>query len=147
MSKLKANDVLLQVDLGSINGQAGPADWRDVACITGNGLDSASDNINGDSKCGIDQQPGLVSWTSPIEGFYELDPSATQISGEDLINMRQANPAPFYNWRMRNADNSYYRGFYGYLSGYSEDAPYNDLVKFTAEVSIKGALITSAPST
>lgn len=135
----------MQIDLGSINGQSGPADWRDVACITGNGLDSASDAINGDSKCGTDQQPGVVSWSSSIEGFYEMDPTATQVSGQDLINIRQSKA--FYNWRLRNADNSYYRGFYGYLSGYSEDAPFNDIVKFTAEVSVSGDLITVAPST
>jgi hypothetical protein len=141
MSKLKANDVLLQANLGTVL----LPDWRDVACLTDNGIDSASDEIDASSKCGVENIPGDVSWTASIGGFYELDPTSTQLSGQKLIEMRQNKT--YVNWRMRNAANTYYRGFYAYLSGYSEDLPYNDMVKFTGDLSIQGALITTAPTT
>lgn len=141
MSKLKANDVLLQVNIGTTL----LPDWRDVACITDNGIDSASDTIDASSKCGVENIPGEVTWSASIGGFYELDPTMLQISGQKLIEMRQAKTYAY--WRMRNAANTYYRGFYAYLSGYTEDAPYNDMVKFTSDVSIQGALIITAPTT
>lgn len=139
--KLAANDVLLQVNMGT---DLLP-DWRDVACITDNGLDSASDEIEASSKCGIETIPGEVSWNVSLGGFYDLTPSSTQVSGQELIEMRQNKE--YRNWRMRNAPNTYYRGFYAYLSGYSEDAPYNDMVTFDGELAIQGALILIAPTT
>lgn len=141
MPKLKANDVLMEVNMGTTLAP----NWKVVACVTSNGLDSASDEINADSKCGIDRIPGEVSWTGSIEAFYELVPGTTQISGQDLINIRQN--GTYYDWRMRNAAQTYYRGFNAYLSGYTEDLPYNDIVKLTAEMTVKGALILTAPTT
>lgn len=138
--KLNGNDVLLQFNMGT----TGSPLWKDVTCIDANSLESASDEINGDSKCGIDRQPGDVSWTVPIGGFYELEPTATQISGQELIGIRTNKD--FVDFRMRNATNTFYRAGNAYLSEYSEDMPFNELVKWTGTLSVKGDLVTVAPS-
>lgn len=140
-NKLRANDVLLEFNTGTTLAPV----WKSVACVTANDLDSASDEIEASSKCGIDKIPGDVSWSVTFEGFYDLDPALDQISGQDLIAMRQAKT--FTNWRMRNAGNTYYRAGYAYLNDYSESAPYNDIVKLSGGLSIQGALIIVAPTT
>ena len=140
-NKLRANDVLLEFNMGTVLAP----NWKSVGCLTDNGLDSASDEISADSKCGIDKIPGDVSWSVSFGGFYDLDPALDQISGQDLILLR-TNKTYVY-WRMRNAGNTYYRQGFGYLNDYSEDLPYNDIVKFTGGLGVQGALITTAPTT
>ena len=140
MSKLKGNEVSLEINTGTT---AAPV-WKVVACITSNTLDSASDDIDGGSKCGAETVPGDITWTASFEGFYEKTPTATQISGGDLIDLAQAQES--HDWRMHNADDTYYRGFNGVLSNYSENVDYNTLATFSSDVNIKGLLITEAPA-
>lgn len=139
--KLKGNDVLLQVNMGT----ALSPDWMDVACITANGIEQSSDEIDAGSKCGPETIPGDISWSGSVEGFYELSPSPTQLSGAELIDMAQSQV--LYPWRMRNPDMTYYRGFDAIISNYSETADYNDIVSFSADLNVKGSMITTAPTT
>jgi hypothetical protein len=140
MSKLKGNEVSLEVNTGT---DVAPV-WAVVACITSNGLDSASDDIDGGSKCGPETLSGDITWTGSFEGFYEKTPTGTQVSGGELIDMYQAQLE--HQWRMHNADDTYYRGFVGTLANYSESVDYNALATFTSDINVKGLLITEAPA-
>ena len=140
MSKLKANEVSLEVNTGTT---AEPV-WLMVACITANGLDSAADDIDAGSKCGAETIPGDLTWTASFTGFYEKTPTASQISGQGLIDMAQAQEE--HEWRMRNDDDTYYRGFTGTLANYTETADYNTVVEFSSDINVKGDIITEAPT-
>lgn len=141
MSKLKGNDVLLQGNTGT---DLAPV-WKTVACITQNGLDSAADTLDGGSKCGQDQETGDITWTASFTGFYEKTPDPDQMSGGEIIALYQNKTV--MPWRMINDDLTYYRGFTGSLANYGEQADYNTLVEFSSDINIKGALITTAPTT
>jgi hypothetical protein len=141
--KLKGTAVLLQVNTN--NTGIGAAVWKDVACITTNGLDGASDDLDGGSKCGPETVPGDLSWTASLEGFYDLTPSTTQVSGQWMIDAVQAGDE--YQWRMRNADDTYYRGFYGTLANPSEQMDYNTLGTFSYDINIRGLIATLPPVT
>jgi hypothetical protein len=114
-----------------------------VACITANNIDSASDDIDAGSKCGAETIVGDITWTASFTGFYEKTPDTDQISGAGLIDMYQAKEE--HEWRMQNADQTYYRGFTGTLANYSETVDYNTAAEFSSDINIRGALITEAP--
>lgn len=137
--KLKGTAVLLQVNTN--NTQIGAAVWKDVACITTNGLDSASDELDGGSKCGPETIAGDLNWTASFEGYYELTPSGTQVSGQWLIEAAQTQAE--YEWRMRNAADTYYRRFFGTLANYGEQMDYNTLGTFAADINIRGLVATT----
>lgn len=140
MSKLKGNEVSLDVNTGS---DVAPV-WQTAACITSNSLDSSSDDIDGGSKCGAETVPGDITWTASFEGFYEKEPNGGQISGGNLIGMAMSQESR--QWRMKSVDGLYYRGFEGVLANYSESVDYNTLATFTSDINIKGTLITEAPA-
>lgn len=140
MSILQGNAVSLEVNTGTI---VAPV-WFVTACITENGLDKASDEIDGGSKCGPLTVPGTATWSASVGGFYELDPTATQASGELMFDY--ANDEVERQWRMRNADNSYYRVFLARVGNYTEQADYNTLVNFTGDLLINGLVSKTPPA-
>lgn len=136
MPKLKSNAVMLEMLDGAV--------WKTIACITANGLESSSDDIDAGSKCGAETISGDLTWTAPIEGFFEMTPSSTQISHEALIALAQAQTEQ--QFRMRNADNSYYRSFFATLANYTENVDYNTVASFTADLNIRGTITTTPVS-
>lgn len=112
--------------------------WKTVACITDHSLESSSDDIDANSKCGPETIPGDLTWTSPIGGFFDLTPAVDQISGEELLTLAQAQTEQ--QFRMRNADNTYFRSFFATISNYSEDAAVGTVVSFSADLLIRGSI-------
>lgn len=139
--KLKSNDVGLYMNTGT----EGAPVWKLMACLSSNGLDGQTAEMNGDSKCGIDRAAGDTTFTASFEGFYEKTPTVNQVSGQDLIDVFQSKEQK--QWEMRNADSTYYRGFTAYISTYSEDLPYNEFATFSGELNISGTVVTEAPTT
>jgi hypothetical protein len=135
MAKLKANDIGFYRNTGTPSAPV----WKLMACLTGTSIDLAVEEVNGDSKCGIDREAGDGTWTASFEGFYKKDPTVNEESGEALIAVAQAKGT--HQWKIANADNSYYREFTAYISSYNEDAPYNEFVSFSGELNISGDLI------
>lgn len=141
MIKLKANDVGFYRNTGT---ESVPV-WKLLACLTGTNIDLSVEELNGDSKCGVDRDAGDGTWTAGFEGFYKLDPTVNEVSGDDLVVVAQAKTKG--QWKIANAAETYYRGFTGYISSYSEDAPYNEFVTFSGELNISGDLILEPPTT
>ena len=136
MSVLNANDVMLEVNTGTTLLPV----WKMVACITSNDLTGSNDDIVGDSKCGALTLPGNIKFTGSFTGFYKTDPTATEISGGELLNMYQNKTLS--QWRERNADSSFYRQYKARLSNYKETYDYNTVVSFNAELNAEGAVST-----
>ncbi|WP_126244338.1 phage tail tube protein [Chitinophaga rhizosphaerae] len=137
MAKLKANDVGLFLNTGTT---AVPV-WKVLACLTATDIDLAVEELNGDSKCGIDREAGDVTWTGSFEGFFKLDPTSTEVSGENLLEIAQAKTKK--EWKISNSDDSYYRAFTAYISSYNESAPYNEFVTFSGELNVSGTVATA----
>ncbi|WP_343702693.1 phage tail tube protein [Chitinophaga sp.] len=136
MAKLKANDVGFYYNSGTPSVPV----WKLLACLTDTNIDLAVEEVNGDSKCGIDREAGDGTWTASFEGFYKLDPTVNEISGDGLIDLAKAKTSG--QWKIANGDNSYYREFTAYISSYSEGAPYNEFVTFSGELNISGDVET-----
>lgn len=137
---LQGNAVLFEANTGTILAPV----WKLAACVTTNGLDKASDEIDGGSKCGPLTVPGTATWTASVGGFFELDPLTTQVSGETMFGWGKDESER--QWRMRNADNSYYRVFLARIGNYNEQADYNTLVNFTADLLINGVPDNTPPT-
>lgn len=141
MSKLTGNEIALEVNTGTALAPV----WKTAVCITTNGLSSSDNNIDAGSKCGAEIIPGLITWTSSFEGYAEKAPTTGQISIAILIGY--AIDQTVRSWRMINADESYYRGFDAILSNYKEQADYNTVVTFTADLNVvSGTLVVEAPA-
>jgi hypothetical protein len=138
--KLLGDAVSLEVNTGTTELPV----WKMIACITANGLDSATEEIDGDSKCGPDPLIGNITWSATVEGFYDLSPDAGFLSGQGLLVIYKSKVLKEY--RMKNADGTYYRGFSARLANYKEKADHKTIVTFSTDLKIPGDIVDVEPA-
>jgi len=138
---LNGNLVNLYLDMS----QTAVPDWKMVACLTDYNFDGSGDVIDASSKCGQAKLAGENEDSSDFTGFFELQPSATQVSMNDLMAVYQSKESR--HWKASTVDGvAYYREFNGPLTSYSESAPYNGACEFNGTISHNGSIITVPPA-
>jgi len=130
-----------------------PADYKLVACTTGDNLDIAVAAETTSNKCSDgnqESQPGELSWTMSTDGqVVTLDPTeqTTRENNQTLKNLTK-NKTVFWARRTNALDTEagYAEGRV-WISGYNDAAPNNDVFTFNATFQGTGEFFTEPATT
>lgn len=144
MAKIASLDIGLYVNQGD---ETTP-DWVLIACSTSDGFSLTTDNTEIATKCNNgfkENLPASSSWSFSNSGYAEAtaDLETGQVSyasAEDLARTRAVR-----QFKLANADESYYRMGYGYVSSYNETADEGDYLQFDLEIQGTGTYAVVAP--
>lgn len=143
MAKLASLDIGLYVNQGD---EATP-DWVLIACSTSDGFSITTDNTEIATKCNDgykENLPASSSWSFSNSGYAESAPATGQVSyasAADLADSREVK-----QFKLANADESYYRSGKGYISSYNETADEGDYLQFDLEVTGTGKPTLTKPA-
>jgi hypothetical protein len=140
---LFSKDVGVYVDMSDND----TPDWKLVTCTTSKSLDIAIASIEKNNDCTgnyVGQLPSTISWSLPIEGDANVNPSAGEISAEELFVI--ATSRELRDWKLENGDSSYIRYGNGFISSYNEGISTPEYLTFSATITGNGEILNNIPS-
>jgi hypothetical protein len=146
------SDYILEIDTVTANtaDRGTEINFKLLACLTANGMDGQTESQSTTNKCSgrwAQSVPGTKSATFNVEGQV-VALSAGEISGgmvnAKIIRDLWKNGTIFFA-RITDATNDadMYEEAKVYISAYSDNSPTNDVVTFTATLTITGEVFTA----
>lgn len=149
MAKIDSKDIGLYVNQGDETSVvAGTPDWVLIACSTSDGFSGTTDNVEIATKCNDgfkENLPSGKSWSFSNSGYAEAtaDLDAGQVSYASAEALWYSGEVK--EFKLANADDSYYRMGKAYISSYNETADEGDYLQFDLEVMGTGKYVTTPP--
>lgn len=142
MAKISGKDVGLYVNQGTTE----VPDWYMFACSTSDGFSGTTDVVDLASKCDqgfIDRLPTNLSW--------EFSNSSYAVTDDSLATAQASYNEAFELWSNRtitefkiaNADNSYYREGRGFISSLSDSAGNDEGLTFDITINGLGPVVNT----
>lgn len=142
MAETRGQDILLDFKI------KGAAAWLTLICLRQPTFDVAVTEITTSNRCRGNKSaylPGTTSYTIAFEGDIDLEPTAVQ-AGANEVNawIKDGEDIEF---RMYNADQSYYRAGEGFFTAESEVFPQEGVATFSGTLRGSGDWDNVAPAT
>jgi hypothetical protein len=121
--------------------------WTKLVCLTEKSFSGTTAAVDIVTDCNEDfssPQPGKKSWSMAYSGYANKSPAANEGSYETVYELWDMKTVT--EFRIRNADNSYYREGRGFISDVSEPSSAGDYLQFSGTITGNGAVITSPAS-
>lgn len=143
MAKINSKDIGISVNQGT----AEAPDWVLIVCSTNDGFSGTTDNVEIATKCNDgfkENLPSSKSWEFSNSGYAETAPETGEdsyITAEELWRTGEVK-----QFKIANADESYYRMGNGYVSSYSETAAEGDYLQFELTIMGSGDYVIAPPA-
>jgi hypothetical protein len=140
MSKINGIDVVLKLSTDGIT-------YKSLVCEINNGLDLTRNSNQVETKCddGVAYTTlGALTGSISFTAVAETSPSVTQVSINEVMGYIK-NKTYLY-WKIEHPSGGalIYRQGNGYITSYNEGYNVGELVQFEGELSIDGAIDTTA---
>lgn len=136
MASIKGKEVVLQL---SQNGST----WKQIVCEVGHSLNLSRSTNSVETKCyggTVSTSVGALSGTIDFTGIFETQPSATDLSGDDILGYLSNANLLFWREMHGVAGDELYRSGRGYVTSYTEDKQVADSVTCDFTLTIDGAV-------
>lgn len=143
VKKIEGELIGLLISTVLVNPQA--ADWKEVVCSEDLSVEGTRNTSSRVTRCGTLKSKGIPSYSFPIAGVANATPEAGQVSADDLMSYFQNGTDLLIKLVHKDDATIYYRQGQGFLSGYTEEVPVEDVVGFSGTVEIDGNLTLVAP--
>ena len=134
-NEIKSGVIVLEVNNGTLQ----TPDWVKLVCLTEKTFNGTTNNNEIITDCGDDwvrNLSGKRNWTIDFSGFANSNPGAGEGSYEETASLWVAGSEKYF--RLRSADNSYYREGAGYISNLSEGTQAGQYLTFNGTITGSG---------
>lgn len=145
------SDYVLEIDVTTANTSARgtEANFKMLACLTANGMDGQTEGQSTTNKCSgrwAQSQPGTRSAVFNVEGQVSkisVSEAGSMFNAKTLRDLWKNGTVFFARITDATNDEDYYEEAKVWVSAYSDNSPTNDVVTFSATLTITGEVFTS----
>lgn len=142
-----ANDQYLASEVLFLEANLGTTitpDWKKLVCLTEKSFNASTGTTEIATDCNDGftiTKPAKKSWDMSWSGYASVNPDANEGSYQECYDLWDARTET--EFRIRNADDSYYREGVGFISTLSESSSQGDYLQFSGTITGQGAVIIS----
>ena len=140
MARISAKDTVLQLSADGVT-------YKTVVCEIGHTFNRERSTNSVETKCygGVAYvSVGAISGSIDFTGLFETQPSATQVSADDILGFIENGTYLYWKITAGLSGDERYRQGNGYVTSDSEDAQIGDNVGFNFTLIIDGAVDITA---
>ena len=143
--KIKGKDIWLYYNSGTTETPT----WEKFACSTSDGFSISTESISTATKCDegfTDSEPSDKSWEFSSTALALKDATLAENTANQTTAVQLIKDGTKGQFKMTNADETYYRGGTGYISSYNETADRGDFLIFDLTITGSGVPVLEAPA-